>query len=151
MSFSLVEVIKARRSDRIFVAAIGIYLGAYVPPTLDADKQRRIREQIDKMRSQMDPSPWSACIWYMKAAFFAAAMARLDLDPMPGLKWTEFYDPRSAQPITSFQWGIWPLVPDPLPGLLVQHFHPYHPSTEDARKSLRLAGYDVPDRDPVIP
>jgi hypothetical protein len=78
-------------------------------------------------------------------------MARLDLDPMPGLKWTQFYDPLAAQPITGFRWGIWPLVPDPLPGLLAQHFHPYHPATEDARKVLRGAGYDVPERDPVIP
>ena len=133
------------------MAAIAIYLGAYVPPTLDADKQRRIREQLDKMRKQETTSPWSNAIWYDKAAHLAAAMARLDIDPMPGLKWTEFYDPRSAQPITGFQWGIWPLEPDPLPWLLERHFHPYHPSTEDARKSLRLAGFDVPDRDPVIP
>lgn len=151
MSFSLVDVIRARRSDRIFIAAIGIYLGAYVPPTLDADKQRRIREQVAEMRRQEWPYAWSPMPWSVKASYLAAAMARLDIDPMPGLKWTEFYDSRAAVPTTSFQWGIWPLVPDPLPGLLMQHFHPYHPSTEDARKSLRLAGYDVPDRDPVIP
>lgn len=151
MSISVPEVVKARHGDKIFLAAVALYLGAYVPPLLDADKQRRIRDRVGEMRRQQWPFRWSAMPWYMKAAYLAAAMARLDLDPMPGLKWTQFYDPHAAEPITGFRWAIWPLVPDPLPGLLAQHFHPYHPATEDARKVLRGAGYDVPDRDPVIP
>ena len=148
---SVPEIAQARAGDKVFMAALALYLGVYVPPLLDADKRHRIRGRVDEMLTQFNPGSWKTMPWSSKASFLAAAMARLEIDPMPGLKWTAFYDPRAAIPDTSFRWGIWPLAPDPLPGLLIRHFHPYHASTEDARKVLRGAGYDVPDRDPVIP
>ena len=150
MPLSVPEIVKARHRDKVFMAALAVYLGAYVPRLLDEEKQKRIRAQMDAMLAQYDLAWWSAMAWYGKAAFFAAAMARLDIDPLPGLKWAEFYDPHAAQPGSAWM-GWWPLKPDPLPLILAQHFHPYHASTEDARKVLRLAGYDIPERDPVIP
>ena len=143
------EVLRKRRYNRRYKAAMVVLLGAHMVERLDPEDRARVELELTEnfKRSLEPPAAWKR--WARDdviAAFRAAAMERAGIQPVVvGLSWSELFKPWNF-------WRKWPQWPmrgfDNRPAWLVFDYRAFDQATADASAYLKHNGLLVPDLGP---
>lgn len=141
-----------RRAHRRRNAALIVLLGAYLPATLTPENQARVSSAVLQNVSRFNESlamwkRWTS--WHMVAAFHAAAMDALGIEPpMPDISWKALFKPWERANRWLWRWPYFQAKFDIRPLLAVREYRPMDPATSGAKELLRQHGMAIPDIDP---
>ena len=145
-------VLRRRRYDRAYAAAVVVLVGYYGYSRLSATDQGRVdaevKAQLD-LASEGFPNQW---LWHAMGSLRALAMAKLGIEPV-ALKasWSALLErwPPTVADSFYFSGPVSPSGRYAMRGFhLMMDYHPYSPATEAAKASLRQAGLQIPEFDP---
>lgn len=133
-----IDHFRKRRYDRRYKAALVILVSEHMYARFDAAQRTRIDVEMNENfnRSDNPAATWRQVQWDIIAAFRAAAMERVGIEPtIPGLSWAELFKPWA-------HWRKWPQWPvmrgfDNRAAFLVLDFRQMDAATADAEAFLR--------------
>jgi hypothetical protein len=140
------DFLRKHNYERRYRAALIVYLGAHMGDLLSDAQRASVEADMDSnfKGSTFPAAAWHRSNrWYAMAAFRAAAMERVGIQPpIMGLSWAQLFQPWSRGKNVTL-----------LPGLpefdrraidLVRDFRVIDTATEDAITFLRASGMSIP-------
>ena len=142
------DTFRKQKHDRIFNAAVLVMLGAYYDQRMTDVEKQRVKTEVARMLTGIAAEFRGvvATNWECEAAYRAAAMATVGIRLVDGLAWSELMEPWRGDEA----WDSFFAVYDKrqyTPRFMID-FHPMHPATEDAKRSLRSLGIEIPEIGP---
>lgn len=146
------DLLRQRKYQREYKAALVVLLGAYGSPQLTPEQRARVESDMDRNWNLTEfpaVSNRRTSSWDFIAAERAAAMDRLGIPPaVAGLSWRDLFA-SLPNPKWIFQMAPYAMRNfDPRGGFITMQFRPMSEATADAKKFLRKRGLDVPEADP---